>query len=150
MALKVQSERISTLFRRERCEFRGYLPHEIGDVLPVAQPLIEKALNRGSEYTIEEVVGGLLAGEMQLWMWGEDAALVTTIQSDADEKVCLMLALGGTGMDTWADYLPVIEEFARHEGATSLRVYGRPGWARRFGFKIDWARMSKCLQDRET
>lgn len=143
----MQSEPISTLFRREKCEFRGYLPHETGDILPVAQPLIEKALNRGSNYTIEEVIGGLLAGEMQLWMWGEDAALVTTIQSDDSDTWCLMLALGGEGIDTWADYLPVIEEFARHEGATSLRVYGRPGWGRKFGFKTDWARMSKCLVD---
>ena len=145
----MQSEPISTLFRREKCKFRGYLPHETGDILPVAQPLIEKALNRGSDYTIEEVIGGILAGEMQLWMWGEQAALVTAIQTDSDGKYCLLLALGGEGMDTWAEYMPVIEEFARHEGASELRVYGRPGWARKFGFTIDWARMHKCLQDRE-
>jgi hypothetical protein len=81
---------------------------------------------------------------MQLWTWGEEAAMVTTLQGDGKTRWCLLLALGGTNMDSWRGYLPVIDEWAKTKGCEEIRVYGRPGW-KRLGFDIEYAKLVRKL-----
>lgn len=130
--------------------YRGYNSCEIPEIWDTARPLILKGLERGSNYSIGEIYQGLLSAEMQLWMWGHDAALVTTIQSDESKTWLLLLVCGGKNMHEWLPFMPYVEAFARLNHATELRIYGRIGWARILGFSVDYARMSKCLADRET
>ena len=145
---------VLTLNLQNKVEFklRCYSSDEIPEIWPIARPLISKALDRGSNYTIDEVYKGLCTKTMQLWMWSDDAALVTTIQTKHGIKYCLLLALGGKDMSVWFQYLPLVEDWARDQGAEEVRVYGRPGWKRLTGYDIDYVRMSKklCPEDPAT
>ncbi len=131
--------------RKDAFELRGYRADEIPTIWPVAAPLIQKALDRGSSYTLDQVYEGLCNKNMQLWMWGEEAALVTTIQTKAGITFCLLLALGGANLSAWFQYLPIVEAWAKDEGCEEVRVYGRLGWKRLTGYDIDYVRMSKKL-----
>lgn len=117
---------------------------QIDSVWAVAKPLIEKALDRGSNYTINDIYTGLKLKQMQLWMHGTDAALVTTIQNRDDKRWCLLLALGGTNMEEWGEYLPLIDDWARSMGCTQLRIYGRAGW-KKLGFEIEYTKLVREL-----
>ena len=130
---------------KEEFKLQCYSSDQIPSIWPIARPLIKKALDRGSNYTLNEVYEGLCTKSMQLWMWGEDAALVTAIQTKAGKTYCLLLALGGSDMSVWFQYLPLVEDWAKDQGAKEVRVYGRPGWKRLTGYDIDYCRMSKKL-----
>ena len=130
---------------REKSEVRGIQASELGQFWPIAKPLIQKALDRGSDYSIDEVYMGLMRTEMQLWMWGDEAALVTAIQTDRGQKFCLLLACGGTNMSDWFQYFPHLEAWAKSKGCDAMRLYGRRGWARVTGYKVCWTKMEKEL-----
>ena len=124
-----------------------YTADQIPHVWEEVKPHIQKALDRGSRYGIEDIRRGLCRGKMQLWVWQSDkidAALVTTIQTK-EVKFCLYLALGGSKMSEWKYYMSFVEDWAREQGCTEMRVYGRSGWAKPFGFTIDYTKMSKRI-----
>ena len=133
-----------TLPQEERCKLQCYNSQEVYKVWPIYKPLIEKALERGSNYTIDEILQGLCGSAMQLWTWGDDAALVTTIQNDGDKRWCLLLALGGSKIEEWSVYLPWVEKWARSKDCDELRIYGRPGW-KKLGFDIEYTKLVRKL-----
>ena len=128
-----------------RPELRCYRSNEIDSIWPKAKPLIKKALDMGSNYSLDEVYMGLCRSDMQLWMWGHDAALVTSIQNSKGKCYCLLLALGGKALSEWFQYFPLVENWARDEGAEEMRIYGRRGWAKVTGYDIDYTAMSRKL-----
>lgn len=137
-----------TLPLKEKCSPIGVQLHELPAYWQYAEPLIQKALDRGSEYTIEEIYDGLKTAQMQLWMYGNHSALVTTIQNKGDKRWLLLLALGGEQMTEWFEYFPMLEEWAKWKGCTELRVYGRLGWAKYLkpsGFEVKWVKIVKEL-----
>lgn len=90
--------------------------------------MIQKALDNGSQWTIDEVRDDLLSGNMQLWTYGEfgiDACLVTRMTDH-----CLLLALSGYDMARWIHHLSLVEGMARQVGCTEMRIHGRRGWGR--------------------
>ncbi len=133
-----------TLPRREESNLRCYTSWQIDEVWCIYKPHIQRALDRGSNYTIDEVYEGLKKAEMQLWTYGQDAALVTTIQSRDDKTWCLLLALGGSKMDEWKGFLPHVDEWAKSKGCSELRIYGRIGW-KRLGFDVEYTKLVRKL-----
>ena len=125
-----------------------YSSGEIEDVWHRVRPHIKRALDRGSNYTLDEIHRGLQSRKFQLWCWqGEDiyAALVTAIQESKGVKFCLYLALGGSKMNEWGDLQPVVEDWAKSKGCTEVRVYGRSGWGRKFGFETMYSKLRRKL-----
>lgn len=122
--------------RQDAFRLEFYKGNQIPSVWDRASPSIQKALDRGSNYTLDEIYDGLLKSEMQLWLWDE-SALVTALQVDRlGKKFCLLLTLGGKCMSDWIQYLPLVEDWAKDEGATEMKVYGRRGWSRVIGYPI--------------
>lgn len=136
-----------TLSSAPKDEFRlvAFRSDQIRDVWDTYRPLIKRFLDRGSNYTLLDVYCGLLSKQMQLWAWDTDACLVTAIQEDSGQKFCLLLGLAGEGMSVWFQYLPLVEDWARDQGATEMRIYGRPGWARKTGYDIEYCKLVKSL-----
>jgi hypothetical protein len=126
---------------------RCYPDYQIDAVWGTYSPLIQKALDQGSEYTLWDIYNGLRNREMQLWTWDTEAAMVTAIQTDK-VKFCLILTIAGKNMSDWVHYLPIVEDWAKDNGCHEMRLYGRIGWAKITGYSVDWTRMSKWLQDR--
>ena len=132
------------LVQQDSCNLRCYSSDQIPSVWETAKPFIEIALNQGSDYTLDDIYEGLCDKQMQLWMY-DNAALVTSIQTDARNKFCLLVTLGGEHMSTWFQYLPIVEDWAKDQGAKEMRLYGRPGWKKLTGYNIDYCKMSKKL-----
>ena len=125
------------------CYSQDQIPHVWEEV----EPLIKKALDRGSNYTLQDIRLGLCISDMQLWTWVSekiDAAMVTSIQSRDDETWCLLLTMGGKNMDEWKDCLPIVEKWAKDNGCTELRIYGRSGW-KKLGFEIEYTKLVRKL-----
>ena len=125
------------------CYSQDQIPHVWDEVAP----LIKKALDRGSNYTLQDIHLGLCISDMQLWTWVSekiDAAMVTSIQSRDDETWCLLLTMGGKNMDEWKDCLPIVEKWAKDNGCTELRIYGRSGW-KKLGFEIEYTKLVRKL-----
>ena len=80
---------------------------------------------------------------MQLWSYGE-TALVTTIQTKGGKTFALLLLLAGR-MSSWTQYLPIVEDWARDQGAEEVRIYGRLGWKKLTGYAIDYVKLVKTL-----
>jgi len=86
---------------------------------------------------------------MQLWCSQNDkeieAALVTTIQNKGHIRWCLLLAAGGSNLDEWVKWLPIVEDWARESGCDEMRIYGRRGWARKIGYTEVYTKMVRTL-----
>lgn len=109
---------------------------------------IKRATDRFPSYCLEDILEGLCNKSMQLWCWQGDsieAAMVTTIQEDSEHKFCLLLAVGGESMNEWKDRLPIVEEWAKAEGCTEMKIYGRVGWSRVLRYNVDYSAMSKSI-----
>lgn len=125
---------------------------QIPIVWPSVKDHIERAVERVTTYTLDDVYEGLCDQRMQLWtsISGDvEAALVTSIETD-HTKFCLLLAAGGANVDAWAPWIGTVEEWARGEGCTEMRIYGRIGWARKLNYRIDYTRLSKALWTHQT
>ena len=133
---------MSNLAHKEklRCYSHDQIPYVWDDI----KPHIEKALERGSNYTLIDVFYGLCRKEMQLWCYKDEASLVTAIQTD-EVKHCLLLAVGGSKLGEWVKYLPIVEDWARSKDCTEMRIYGRIAWSKVLNYGIDYARMSKSI-----
>ena len=132
-------------------EFRLHCP-DIDEAWPVASGLIQKALDWNPayidgryNYTLDGIYQGLKSKEMQLWMWGDDAALVTAIQNDEEKRWCLLLALGGRDINAWVPCLPIVEGWAKENGCDEMRIYGRIGWARALGYDVEYTKLVRGL-----
>ena len=85
---------------------------------------------------------------MQLFVWEDEtphAAMVTTINNRKAGRECTLLVVGGDKMDEWIDVLPQVEDWARELNCDEMSIYGRIGWAKALGYKIDYAKMSQKL-----
>lgn len=121
-----------------------FTPNLVDSVWETYKPLIQKALDRGSNYTIDDIYAGLKSGDMRLWAWDEDAALVTTVQNKDDKRWLLLLALGGKDMNVWKGFLPILENYARFNRCDELRIYGRIGW-KKLGFDVEYTKLVRSL-----
>ena len=132
---------------RVKSDLICYLPEHIPEVWDSAKGHLQRALDRGSRYTLSDIYDGLITSRMQLWVsfnWETrsiEAALVTSIQ----DGYCLLLACGGQNMREWAQWLEIVEKWAREHGCEELRIYGRRGWAKVLGFEIEYTKMVRKL-----
>lgn len=124
-----------------------YQSCDIPNVWEEVKGYIESALIP-SNYTVDDILAGLCNKKMQLWVWKGSkiyGALVTMIQTKNEITFCLFLALGGSKIEEWKDHLYLVEDWAKTNGCTEMRIYGRRGWARKFNFDIDYTKMTRKL-----
>lgn len=96
---------------------------------------IARALERGlGEWEPGDILSALLLRDMQLWS-AEDlsAVAVTQIVNYPQVKICDVVLLAGSGLADWKGNL-IIENWAKQNGCSFLRCYGRRGWARAVGW----------------
>lgn len=100
------------------------------EVWPHARALIRRAMGGDFERTESEVLSGLQV----LWLahgdGGIEAAAVTQLVTEGDEKICLIVACGGRGRARWLHHIAGLEAFAKAEGCSTSRIIGREGWKR--------------------
>ncbi len=76
----------------------------------------------------------VLDGRALVWLaWGEGrvySVAVTTIAVNEWRKVCEIVACGGKEMCRWLHFIERLEDYARTEGCSAMRIFGRRGWTR--------------------
>ena len=95
---------------------------------------IQKALDRGSHYTLEDVRQGVENGEMHI-LARKGAAIVLAIQEDS-VRFCLILAFACADIRQWVYYIDGMYQWARDNGCVEMRIHGRKGWARMLNYDI--------------
>lgn len=100
-----------------------------------AKPLISQALRRGGVGTRFSLVEqGVLSGQMLLWLaWDGSrirAVIVTQLLEENDKRLCMIVACGGKQIYGWFHLLADIENYARDEKCSAVRIMGRYGWRR--------------------
>ena len=135
-----------------------YSKEQIAAIWPDVMEYVLRGIGDRNAHTLPRVYKGLESGEYQLWtaqMNGIQAVMITSIQTDNEcnaegerVKFCLILSAGGVNMDSWLDtFVSYMEDWAKEQGCTELRIYGRRGWARKLGYTIEYTKMVKKLMD---
>ena len=108
-------------------------PERVREVWSHVAPLLESAVSRTDLGRFDEIEHDVLSGRSLLWLaWsGQIEAVATTILAETDTaKVCVLTACGGKDMRRWLALLMTIESYARAEGCSRMRIFGRKGWQR--------------------
>jgi hypothetical protein len=87
---------------------------------------------------------------MQLvWLAVDDKeimAVATTHLVRPREKVCVLTACAGREREQWLPLFARIEQYAKDEGCTKMRIYGRKGWERVLdGYRVEHVILEKVL-----
>lgn len=109
-------------------------PDRVHEFWPHVSDLIHRAIRRTNLSHSQDIDFDVLNGDGLLWIaWNgsavEAAATTSLIETDA-EKVCVLTACGGKDMHRWLDLLGQIEDYAKAEGCSRVRIFGRKGWVR--------------------
>jgi hypothetical protein len=124
------------------CQLLCIPPDRVAEIWPHVCGLIRAAAVKCRDLSsYQPVESSVLAGRALLWLVagredGDDAgvkvhaAVVTKLQQNERRKVCVIAACGGSNMRRWLDLIGPIEDFARAEGCSAMRIVGRAGWAR--------------------
>jgi hypothetical protein len=110
-------------------------PKEVHRVWPLVAPLIGAAMRKGSSAEdAAEVERAVLAGEQLLWVAAEGAqiwaAAATQLSAADGRRICTIVACGGRERARWLPLKAALEDFAKAEGCSAIRIHGRRGWAR--------------------
>jgi hypothetical protein len=109
-------------------------PKRVHEVWPHVSRLIGCAVRRTDLSHSLDIEYDILHGDGLLWLaWNGatiEAAATTSLVETDNNKVCILTACGGEGMRRWLPLLKTIESYARKEGCTCVRIYGRQGWQR--------------------
>lgn len=115
----------------------GIQPDQLPIYWPYVLPLLEKPFIRlelfkdyGTDYVLEQV----RALKMQCWIAHEDnkitAVFITQVLDNPNRKVLAIPYVGAESgtIDTWIDAMDTFKAFARENGCTIIRGWGRKGW----------------------
>lgn len=95
------------------------------------------------------IEASILSGDQLVWLaWdGSIAAVAVTHKSSIGTRtICTLTACQGYERDKWLPLFEKIEDYARNEGCSAMRLYGRKGWERVLnGYKVENVVMEKAL-----
>lgn len=98
-------------------------------------PFIQRALDRGCRYSLEDIYDGLRKQNLQLWTWQPkeiEAVMITAMSGDE----CYIATMSGENMKDWLPHIKDVEEWAKSNGCKKIIIQGRKGWSRLLGYKI--------------
>ena len=107
-------------------------PEHIDAVWVLCAEFIQRGCKLG-DVTPDELKVRCKEGNAQLWFaWSDhlEAALVTEIWNLPKSTVCVFMSIGGQHISRWLGLLDDVETWAKAQGATISRTFGRKGWGR--------------------
>lgn len=78
-------------------------------------------------HTVEDLDEAIKAEKMQLWQ--NDRSVIVTELIAFPQYNVINIALAAGDLDAVMAWQPTIEQFARENGATRMRMMGREGWS---------------------
>lgn len=108
-------------------------PKTIDQVWPQVKDLIKSAIERTGLSDFTSIEYDVLFGNQLLWLAISDrieAAATTHLVKGADAPVLIITAAAGSKRERWLSLREKIEAYAKAEGCSRVRLYGRRGWER--------------------
>ena len=116
-------EEIASLYRMNGESEPGWL-----ECLRRHERILLAVLKRVKTHDLGDIHRGLLEHRYQLW-GGERAVMITEIENYPQTKICNMF-LGAGNMAELNAIRLAVERWARINGCSRIRLYGRAGWLR--------------------
>ena len=121
-------------------------PPDVDSLWGHIEPLISKSLKHAEgELIPDDLIPHLDDGKLRVWIAVEDgeiiAAMVTEIIHYPRKKIVRVITLSGKDMNSWYQFLPMLEGYAISNGCSSLEAWTRKGMARKLK---DW-KQSYCV-----
>ena len=107
--------------------------------------MIRAAIERTGLSDFSDIEKDVLAGDQLLWLAISDhiEAAATTHLS---RNVCTLTACSGHNRERWLPLFVRIEKYAKDEGCSAMRIYGRKGWERVLdGYRVQHVILEKDL-----
>lgn len=124
-------------------------PARIFEFWPHARDKIRAAIEATGLSSFDDIEREVLSGDQLLWLaWDGKAILAaaTTQLIKPFSKICVLTACAGYDRERWIPLLARIEQYAKDEGCSSLRIFGRRGWERVLtGYRVQHVIMEKAL-----
>lgn len=112
-------------------------PRILSHVWPLVSGWLAKAIEKGDRWwTLDGLAWEIAANDdcalfLAIDRQGVHGAAVVMIEANqSGERYAHFPALGGVEMKRWFGLFADIEAWAKSNGATELRITGRPGWRR--------------------
>lgn len=115
----------------------------------VAPWIAERVVARSNgEFSLEGIAERLLTGEWQLWVVFDGSYRAVLATELTKEGIARVHFATGRGAEDWKHLIGEIEEWARDNGSSRLRMYARKGWAKHLpDFKMTHVVLEKDLTD---
>ncbi len=124
-------------------------PLDIVKVWPLARGLIKSAIDRTGLSEFEQVERQVMSGDQLLWLALSDhveAAATTHLVKTSGRPILIVTACAGTQRERWIGLRQKVEAYARAEGCSRVRLYGRRGWERVLpDYRVEYVIMDKEL-----
>lgn len=124
-------------------------PATVHQIWPQAAPLIRAAIERTDLSDFAMIEKQVLAGDQLLWLAISDhieAAATTHLVKTPGRPVCILTACSGAQRERWLPLFSQIERYAKDEGASRMRIFGRKGWERVLdGYRVEHVILEKAL-----
>ncbi len=129
--LEMQSEREAPALATLSC----VAPDDVPKIWPHISHMIKRAMERGGMGRFEDVERDVLTNNSYLWLAMEGSSLlasaVTKVTTEADHRLCTIIACCGHDWERWGGLIAGLEKYARAEGCGRIEICGRPGWVKR-------------------
>jgi len=124
-------------------------PKDVHQIWPQARQLIKTAIEHTGLSEFQDVEYDVLSGDQLLWLVISDhieAAVTTHLIKTAGRPVCVITACSGAQRERWLALKAKIEKYAKDEGCSCVRLYGRVGWQRVLkDYRVEHVIMEKAL-----
>ena len=92
--------------------------------------MVRRAIDKVGFNSFDDIERDVLVGGSLAWLaWdGENVLAIAITQTTND--ICTIVACGGHGLRLWYGLIEKLEDYARAEKCTRMRIIGRKGWAR--------------------
>ncbi len=120
-------------------------PARIGEVWPHVRDKIRAAIERTGLSSFDDIENEVLSGSQLVWIaWdGEILAAATTKLA---RDVCILVACAGHDRVRWLPLFARIEQYAKDEGCTKMRIFGWRGWERVLdGYRVEHVVLEKVI-----
>ncbi len=133
----------------QTCDLVCVPPVDISKAWPLARNLIRAAIERTNLSEFADIENAVLSGDQLLWMAISDhveAAATTHLIKTGGKPVLVVTAVAGTQRERWLSLRHKIEKYAKDEGASRVRTFGRKGWERALpDYRVAYVIMEKEL-----
>lgn len=127
-------------------------PTLAGRIWPLVKDRLAQVLrDHPSDTTIEAMEQDVMAALQLVWIASDGtsiaAAALTALSLTPAHKLCTITLGFSVNTRLWDRFFPMVEEYARAEGCSNLRICGRRGWGRVLkDFREPWVVLDKELR----